>query len=105
VVGVVTRRNDYKDVTMIQFSQIRHVSLETLTDELAAAGWDSTQTTYQEAREAVACMLNSLSDLRLYDSITGELVTSNVSDETAMDSANEEGGHVLVDGRLCYVAE
>jgi hypothetical protein len=33
--------------------QIKTATLEQLTDELAAAGWDSTQTNIRDAREAV----------------------------------------------------
>ena len=42
---------------MIHFTDIRNASLDTLTDELAAAGWDSTQTDICAAREAVVRLL------------------------------------------------
>lgn len=89
---------------MIHFSQISTASIETLTDELAAAGWDSTQNDIREARSAVARLLNEVDDLRLYDSESGELITSTVDNDQAAESAQTPEGHILVDGRRCYVA-
>ena len=87
------------------FTNIASATLDTLTDELAAAGWDSTQTSVMDARDAVARLLNDTADLRLYDSETGELITSSVTDDQAAESAQSFEGHILVDGRKCYVAE
>jgi len=42
---------------MMTFAQISTATLDQLTDELAAAGWDSTQTDIHDAREAVARLL------------------------------------------------
>lgn len=41
----------------MNFDEIATASLDALTDELAAAGWDSTQTDIGEAREAVTNLL------------------------------------------------
>jgi hypothetical protein len=90
---------------MMTFSQVATATLDELTDELAAACWDSTQTSVLDAREAVARLLNEMSDLRLYDSNTSELITSEVTDEQAIESAQSVEGHILVDGRKCYVSE
>jgi hypothetical protein len=46
---------------MMTYDQIATATLEQLTDELASAGWDSTQTSPREAREAVRCLLLELS--------------------------------------------
>ena len=42
---------------MMTFAQLNDATLDQLTDELAAAGWDSTQTDIAAAREAVARLL------------------------------------------------
>lgn len=42
---------------MMTFAQIKTATLDQLTDELVAAGWDSTQTDVTEAREAVTNLL------------------------------------------------
>lgn len=39
-------------------------TLEQLTDELAAAGWDSTQTTREEALAAVLRLIDEVESLR-----------------------------------------
>jgi hypothetical protein len=90
---------------MMLFTNIASATLDALTDELAAACWDSTQTSVIDARDAVARLLNTYGDLRLYDSETGELITSSVTDDQAAESAQSVEGHILVDGRKCYVAE
>ncbi len=90
---------------MMNFSEIANATLEKLTDELAAGGYDSTQTDLSDARSAVACLLNECGDLRLYDSNTGELITSTVENGQAKESAQTTEGHIIVDGRKCYVGE
>ena len=47
----------------MKFNEIATATLDQLTDELAAAGWDSTQTEIGEAREAVANLLLEQGDL------------------------------------------
>jgi hypothetical protein len=42
---------------MMTIAQAKTATLDQLTEELAAAGWDSTQTTVEEAREAVMNLL------------------------------------------------
>jgi len=41
-------------------NEIETASLDQLTDELAAAGWDSTQTELTAAREAVTALFDEL---------------------------------------------
>jgi len=90
---------------MMDFADVSTATLNALTDELAAAGRDSTQTDVYDARQAVARMLNDTGDLRLYDSDTGDLVTSEVSDEMAAESCLTAEGHFQIGGRRVYVAE
>jgi len=44
---------------MMKSNEVSTATLEQLTNELAAAGWDSTQTNIEDAREAV---LNLIAD-------------------------------------------
>jgi len=90
---------------MMNYADVSTATLDELTDELAAAGRDSTLTDVYDARRAVACLLNDLGDLRLYDSETGDLVTSEVSDEMAAESCLTAEGHFQIGGRRVYVAE
>ena len=90
---------------MIDYVDVALASLGTLNNELAAAGRESTHTCVEAARRAVACLLNDLGDLRLYDSETGDLVTSEVSDEMAAESCLTAEGHFQIGGRRVYVAE
>jgi hypothetical protein len=89
---------------MMTFAQISSATLDQLTDELAAAGWDSTQTDICDARDAVARLLNETAGLRLYDSETNEPI-GDATDDQAAESARSIEGHILVDNRKCYVAE
>jgi len=43
---------------MMTFDQIATATLDQLTDELAAAGWDSCETSIDAARESVARLLS-----------------------------------------------
>jgi hypothetical protein len=88
---------------MMTFSQIATADLGQLTDELAAAGWDSTQADICDARDALARLLNEVSGMRLYDSETNEPV-GDATDDQAAESARSIEGHILVDGRKCYVS-
>jgi hypothetical protein len=88
---------------MLHFDDIATATLEQLTDELAAAGWDSTQTELSDAREAMVRLHCSLHQLSLCDSQTCETLR-NATIEEAIESVNAGAeGHVLVDGRRCYV--
>lgn len=49
---------------MMTYASAQNASLEQLTDELAAAGWDSTQTTRREALAAVIAMLSETGGIR-----------------------------------------
>ena len=84
---------------MMTFDEISVADLDALTTELAAAGWDSTQSDVRDARQAVARLINDTGDLRMYDSDTGDLITSEVSNDHAAESCLTAEGHILVDTR------
>jgi hypothetical protein len=88
---------------MLHFDDIATATLEQLTDELAAAGWESTKTEICDAREAMVRLHFSLHQISLCDSETCETLRHATIDE-AIESVNAGAeGHILVDGRRCYV--
>ena len=90
---------------MLHFNEISNATLDQLTDELAAAGWDSTQTEIGDAREAVARLLHeTVGPFDLQDSATNEVIRTATADEAAESANAGAEGHILVDGRRCYVA-
>jgi len=90
---------------MMNFNQIATATLDQLTDELAAACWDSTQTDTYAARDAVARLLHETSGpFDLCDSETTEVIRKATADEAAESANAGEEGHILVDGKRCYVA-
>lgn len=90
---------------MLHFNDIPLATLEQLTDELAAAGWDSTQTEIHDAREAVARLLHeTVGPFDLQDSATNDVLRPATADEAAESVNAAAEGHILVDGRRCYVA-
>lgn len=93
------------DETAMTFDQIATATLHELTDELAAAGVDSTQTDIIAAREAVACLLNELSLLELRCSHTNDVIDHFPTDEQACGSCHTPEGHIYSGGRKCYVAQ
>lgn len=89
---------------MIHYTEIGSATLDQLTDELAAAGWDSTQTDIYEAREAVARLVSETQSLHLYDYETAYQIRSATEDEAAVSIDAGDEGVIMVDGRKCYVA-
>ena len=91
---------------MMNRNQVAVANLEQLTDELAAAGWDSTQTDARDARVAVARLLHeTVGPLDLLDSETNDDIREATEEETVESVLSGLEGHILVDGRRCYVAE
>ncbi|MCA9181948.1 MAG: hypothetical protein KDA51_10865 [Planctomycetales bacterium] len=89
---------------MMSLSQVSTASLEALTSELAAAGWDSTQTDTYAARDAVARLLvETVGPFDLLDSETNDTIREATADETAESVNAGPEGHILVNGRRCYV--
>jgi len=91
---------------MMTLRKIAMSKLDELTSELAAAGWDSTQTDTRVARDAVARMLHeTVGPFDLRDSETNETLRKATADETANSANAGPWGHILVDGRKCYVTQ
>ena len=89
----------------MNIQDIINASIEELTDELAAAGCESTTTDIHYAREAVARLIDeTYGPFDLLDSITQEFVGEATADQAA-ESATAPCGIILVDGRAVYVAE
>jgi hypothetical protein len=88
---------------MIHCTEISTATLDRLTDELAAAGWDSDETSLHAARESVARLINSCVGLDLIDSETNEVIRKSTDDEAAESVNAGAEGHIDVDGRRCYV--
>ena len=87
-------------------SAVSTATLDQLTDELGAAGWDSTQTEKYDARDAVARLLHeTFGPFDLTDSETNEVVREATLDETIESVQAGPEGHIAVAGRRCYVAE
>ena len=91
---------------MISFTSIATASLDQLTDELAAAGWDSTQKDAGSAREAVARLAHETQGpFDLCDSETNDVIREATEEETVESVCAGPEGHILVEGRRCYVIE
>jgi hypothetical protein len=88
---------------MMTLDQISTATIDQLTDELAAAGWDATQTELHSAREAVArllCEVNGSYDLR---DESNELIREATTDETVESVLAGPEGWIEADGQKCYV--
>jgi hypothetical protein len=90
---------------MMTFDQIASASMDELTDELAAAGLDSTQEYLSEAQEAVIRLLYATSGpFDLVDSETTEVMRKATIEESIESVWAGHEGHISVNGRMCYVA-
>lgn len=89
---------------MMTIDRVYIATLEELTDELAAAGWDSCETSIDEARRSVARLINSVQVCWVYDSETANCLRKATDDEAVESATAGAEGHILVDGRRCYVA-
>jgi hypothetical protein len=89
---------------MMTYGQIATATLDQLTDELASAGWNSCETSIEDARESVARLFNSTVRLTLYDSETALPIRLATDDEAAESANAGPEGHIMVAGRKCYVA-
>jgi hypothetical protein len=102
---------------MIAFSAIATASLDQLTDELGAAGWDSSQKSEFAARVAVARLAHETQGpFDLCDSETGNVIREATEEEAVESVCAGPEGHIAVDWRKaggwngedyrrCYVAE
>ena len=88
---------------MLHFNDIATATLNELTDELIGVGIKSHYTEISEAREAMVRVYFAVHYLSLCDSETCETLR-NATVEEAIESVNAGAeGHILVDGRRCYV--
>ena len=95
------------------YAQIATATLDQLTDELAAAGWDSTQDDVYSARDAAARLLHETwGPFDLIDSDTNDVIRDATADEAAESALAGAEGHILIDcrgegreedSRRCYV--
>lgn len=89
---------------MMTFNELQTASLDQLTDELAAAGWDSTQADVYEARDAVARLICEMRGLTLHDYRSGDVIRPATDDEAGESINAGDEGVITVDGQRCYVA-
>ena len=62
--------------------------------------------TLDDAREAAArCLHEMWGPFDLHDSETNEVIREATADETVESVLSGPEGHILADGRRCYVAE
>jgi hypothetical protein len=89
---------------MMTLNQVAVADLDTLTDELGAACWESNQTCVHEAREAVARLLCEYADspFGLYDEDDRRISDATTDQVVESVQAGPEGW-ILVDGVRCYV--
>ena len=90
---------------MMTIDQIATATMDQLTDELAAAGWDSEERQLQAARESVAKLIYSTQGpFFLIDSELGESFGQATEAEFIESVLASPEGHILVNGMRCYVA-
>ena len=90
---------------MMTLAQVSTATLDQLTDELAAAGWDSTQTDVHDAREAVVRLMHeTCGPFDLHDETNDVIGEATVEQAVASVLAGPEGW-INSRGTCCYVAE
>jgi hypothetical protein len=88
---------------MMTLTKVSVADLDQLTDELAAAGWDSTQTEVRDAREAVVRLLcEAAGPYDLCDE-SGDTIREATTDEVVESVLAGPEGWIDVDGQRCYV--
>jgi len=88
---------------MLTLTQVSVADLDTLTDELAAAGWDSTQTEVRGAREAVVRLLCEVAGPFDLCDESGETIRKATTEEVIESVLAGPEGWINVDGIRCYV--
>lgn len=88
---------------MMNITEIHDATLDQLTDELAAANQASTESCIAEARRSVAMLTHEHQSPDLRDSETNDVIRRATEDETVESVMAGREGHILVDGRRCYV--
>lgn len=89
----------------LHLTDLHNVNADRLTDELAAAGWDSTTRPLSELRGDVARLLHeTFGPFDLLDE-DNEVIREATEDETVASVLAGQEGWIIRDGRRCYVAE
>lgn len=89
----------------LSLSDLHNASVARLTDELAAAGMDSTRRPINELRGDVARVLaDTFGPFGLHGE-DNEVIREATADETAESVMAGPEGWIVVDGIRCYVAE
>lgn len=89
---------------MMTLTQAGQASLDELNAELGAAGHYSGNTELYDARAAIAHVLYVHSGpFDLLDSETNDVIREATYQETVDSLLASPEGHILVDGRRCYV--
>jgi hypothetical protein len=90
---------------MMTIDQVATATLDQLTDELAAAGWDSEEQQLRIARESVAKLIYSTQGpFFLIDSELGENLGQATEAEFLESVLAGPEGHIMFNGLRCYVA-
>ena len=91
--------------TRLTLATLHNANADRLTDELAAAGWDSTERPINELRADVARLLaETFGPFDLCDE-AGDAIREATPDETVESVQSGPEGWIEVDGRRCYVQE
>lgn len=90
---------------MLHISEISSATLERLNEDLAAAGRESNHTCTEEARKAYAQLLwDEFPNLFwLCDSASGAVLHKATKEQTIESALAGHEGHILVNGRRCFV--
>jgi predicted TIM-barrel fold metal-dependent hydrolase len=86
---------------MMTFDKIATATIDDLNREF---GEDYPSDAIAQAREVLAARFSCFVGVDLIDSETNEVIRRATEDE-AVQSVQTIEGHILVDGRKCYVAE
>ena len=94
-----------KTTQRLTLATLHNADADRLTDELAAAGLDSTERPLNELRADVARLLaETFGPFDLCDE-AGDTIREATTDETVESVQSGPEGWIEVDGRRCYVQE
>lgn len=94
-----------KTTTRMTLTSIHDATIDRLTEELAAAGWDSSPRDLHELRGDVARLLHEFwGPFDLTDE-SGDVIREATEQETVDSVLSGREGWIIVDGKRCYVAE
>lgn len=94
-----------KTAQRLTLATLHNADADRLTDELAAAGWDSTERPINELRADVARLLAETFGPFGLCNEAGDTIREATVAETVDSVQSGPEGWIEVDGRLCYVQE